>query len=86
MNDPHEVIQQKVGPHNETVCRTVHYVNLGDKDGKYPPSIIAAIITAVNENGTVALKCLYPTGVFDCPEIPYSETYKRGHWSWPPRV
>lgn len=31
-----------------TVGRTVHYTNLGDKDGKYPPQVIAAIITKVD--------------------------------------
>lgn len=30
-----------------TIGRTVHYTNLGDKDGKYPPEIQAAIITGV---------------------------------------
>lgn len=31
-----------------TVGRIVHYTNLGDKDGKYPPQVIAAIITKVD--------------------------------------
>lgn len=30
-----------------TVGRIVHYTNLGDKDGKYPPQVQAAIITGV---------------------------------------
>lgn len=30
-----------------TVGRIVHYTNLGDRDGKYPPEIQAAIITKV---------------------------------------
>lgn len=30
-----------------TVGRIVHYTNLGDKDGKYPPQVQAALITAV---------------------------------------
>lgn len=29
------------------VGRVVHYTNLGDADGKYPPQVQAAIITAV---------------------------------------
>lgn len=33
-----------------SIGRTVHYVNLGDKDGKYPPEIQAAIITGVYES------------------------------------
>ncbi len=30
-----------------TVGRIVHYTNLGDKDGKYPPQVQAAVITAI---------------------------------------
>lgn len=30
-----------------TVGRIVHYVNLGDKDGKYPPQVQAAVITGI---------------------------------------
>lgn len=39
-----------------SVGRIVHYTNLGDKDGKYPPQVQAAIITAiyrVDEDGTM---------------------------------
>lgn len=30
-----------------TVGRIVHYTSLGDKDGKYPPQVQAAIITGI---------------------------------------
>lgn len=30
-----------------SIGRIVHYVNLGDKDGKYPPEVQAAVITGV---------------------------------------
>lgn len=75
---------------NPTVGRTIHYTNLGDRDGKYPPEIQAAIITKVNADGTVALKVLYPTGIFDMPSVPFTTepagTDKaRGHWAWPAR-
>lgn len=30
-----------------SIGRIVHYTNLGDKDGKYPPSVQVAIITGV---------------------------------------
>lgn len=30
-----------------SIGRIVHYVNLGDKDGKYPPEVQAAIITGI---------------------------------------
>jgi hypothetical protein len=69
-----------------TVGRIVHYTNLGDADGKYPPETQAAIITGLNDDGTVALKIFYRTGIFDMPSVPYSEISKRGHWTWPPKV
>lgn len=34
-----------------SVGRIVHYTNLGDKDGKYPPQVQAAIITAIYKEG-----------------------------------
>ncbi len=63
----------------------VHYTNLGDKDGKFPPEQQAAVITGVNADGTVALKVFYKTGLFDMASAPYSEKYERGHWSWVPK-
>jgi hypothetical protein len=69
-----------------TIGRIVHYTNLGDKDGKYPPEIQAAVITGVNTDETVSLKIFYKTGIFDMPAVPYSEKSERGHWSWPPKV
>lgn len=39
-----------------SIGRMVHYTNLGDKDGKYPPEIQAAVITGVYNtlSGTAA--------------------------------
>ncbi len=69
-----------------TVGRIVHYTNLGDKDGKYPPETQAALITGVNEDGTVALKVFYRTGIFDMPSVKCAGTLVvRGQWNWPPR-
>lgn len=69
-----------------TVGRIVHYTNLGDKDGRYPPEAQAAIITGVNQDGTVALHIFYRTGQFDMASVPFSaEPMTRGHWNWPPR-
>ena len=73
-----------------TIGRIVHYTNLGDKDGKYPPQIIAAMVTKVNDDGTVALKAFYPTGIFDMPNVPQTEEpagsdAARGKWAWPAR-
>lgn len=79
-----------------TVGRIVHYTNLGDKDGRYPPEQQAAIITKTvltegsdpdNErNYKVSLHIFYPTGQFDMDYVPFCETYERGHWTWPPKV
>jgi hypothetical protein len=75
-----------------SVGRIVHYTNLGDKDGRYPPEQQAAIITRVNQTGEagdkdkVSLHIFYPTGQFNMEGVPFSETYERGHWSWPARV
>jgi hypothetical protein len=30
-----------------SIGRIVHYTNLGDKDGKYPPEVQAAVVTGV---------------------------------------
>lgn len=82
-----------------TVGRIVHYTNLGDADGKYPPEQQAAIITKVKprdlptgENWNceemgfvVSLHIFYPTGQFDIQDVPFSTEYNRGQWSWPPR-
>lgn len=80
-----------------TIGRIVHYTNLGDKDGRFPPEQQAAIITGVYPEhpiGTsghigpmhVDLHIFYKTGQFDMKAVPFSKEYDRGHWSWPPRV
>ena len=78
-----------------TVGRIVHYTNLGDADGKYPPEQQAAIVTKVKpreDDATdgegeydVSLHIFYETGDFYMKNVPFSETYKRGCWTWPPR-
>ena len=68
-----------------TVGRIVHYTNLGDADGKFPPEVQAALITGVNADGTCHLHIFYRTGQFDM-DAPFSEVpLTRGHWNWPPR-
>lgn len=82
-----------------TVGRIVHYTNLGDKDGKYPPEQQAAIITkavskgdafpegTIEEDGyEVSLHIFYPTGQFDMQNVRYSPEYQRGHWTWPAKT
>lgn len=74
-----------------TVGRIVHYTNLGDKDGKYPPEVQAAIITRVHNESHVGLHVFYPTGQFDMPDVEMTEApagseMARGKWAWPERT
>jgi len=74
-----------------TIARVVHYTNLGDRDGKYPVTVQAAIITGINVDGTVSLHVFYRTGSFDLVSCDFTEAEAgteeaRGKWSWPPRV
>jgi len=75
-----------------SIGRIVHYTNLGDRDGRYPPEVQAAIITGVNADGTVALHIFYKTGQFDMASVPHAgeETAgsegARGKWQWPARA
>jgi len=83
-----------------TVGRIVHYTNLGDADGKYPPETQAAIITKAvfpehqipfptdpkEGEYKVSLCIFYTTGFFFMDNVPYSVNNRRGHWTWPPRV
>jgi len=68
-----------------SIGRIVHYTNLGDAAGEFPPEQQAAIITGVNTDGTVSLKIFYRTGIFDMQDVAFSETPERRHWSWPAR-
>lgn len=48
-----------------SIGRIVHYTNLGDKDGKYPPEVQAALITGVyftnaNEGQPMAHDDIHP--------------------------
>jgi len=70
------------------IGRIVHYTNLGDRDGKYPPETQAAIITGLNDDGTVSLHIFYKTGQFDMPTVVFTEEKAgsdgaRGKWAWP---
>jgi hypothetical protein len=81
-----------------TLGRIVHYTSLGSADGKYPPEQHAAIITKVKpvrdeahgplQEGEydVWLHVFYATGDFFMDKVPFSNEYKKGHWTWPPKV
>lgn len=71
-----------------TIARVVHYTSLGDRDGKYPVTVQAAIITGINDDGTVSLHVFYKTGAFDLATCEFTEAVAgseeaRGKWSWP---
>lgn len=75
-----------------TIGRIVHYTNLGDRDGKYPPTVQAAIITGINDAavGDVSLHVFYKTGQFDLASCQFTtldagSEDARGRWSWPAR-
>lgn len=70
----------------------VHYTNLGDRDGKYPPEVQAALITGIGNpdapSGTVSLHVFYKTGQFDLSAVeftaePAGTEGARGKWTWP---
>lgn len=74
-----------------TIGRIVHYTNLGDRDGKYPPQVQAALITGVNDDESVSLHVFYKTGQFDLPSVlrsvgPAGTEGSRGCWSWSEKV
>lgn len=73
-----------------SIGRVVHYTNLGDRDGKYPPTVQAAIITGVDDSipGSVSLHVFYKTGQFDLQQCGHTDAVAgsedaRGKWSWP---
>lgn len=66
-----------------SIGRLVHFYNLGDDAGEFP---CAALITGLREDIGVSLKVFYPSGLFDMHAVPFSETPRPGHWSWPPRL
>jgi len=79
---------ERTSPMKPTVGRIVHYTNLGDRDGKYPPEVQAAIITKVkpgavvddddapqdvNENDcAVSLRIFYEMGDFSMVAVPFT--------------
>jgi hypothetical protein len=77
-----------------TVARIVHYTNLGDKNGRFPPEVQAAVITKVHRDsdpGHVSLCIIYETGMFFMKDVPYTDApagseEARGKWTWPARV
>lgn len=83
-----------------TVGRLVHYTNLGDRDGRYPPEVQAALITKVTqirpdgvgeEDFDVSLRIFYEDGEFNMKRVPFTSERAgtegaRGKWCWQERV
>jgi hypothetical protein len=82
-----------------SIGRIVHYCSRGSMDGVYAPEQRVAIITEVHpftcidgphdhegETNNVSLAVFTPQGLFFDRLVPFSQIYKQGHWSWPPRV
>jgi hypothetical protein len=65
-----------------TVGRMVHYQSYNEKG----ECAYAAIITQVNEDGTVELATMGPNSLYFQHKVAFSETPKPSHWNWPPRV
>ncbi len=65
----------------------VHYVSHGTPGGEYTSQCRAAIVTAVNEHGTLGLAVLNPTGMFFNPSAWADFTENQGGtWHWPERT
>lgn len=73
-----------------SVGRVVHYQSYGTPGGEYRSHPRAATITQLNEDGTVGLCIMNPTGLFFTQSVsmggPEGTTPTPGCWNWPPRV
>jgi hypothetical protein len=73
-----------------SVGRVAHYVAYGTPGGEFPAGVCrAAIITEVGQREdemTVSLCAINPTGLFFNKDIHYSHSKQPGTWHWPERV
>jgi len=73
-----------------TVGRIVHYHSFGTPGGEFKPLPRAAIVTQVNDDGTIGLCAINPTGLFFHERCsaggPDADSPTPGCWTWPPRV
>lgn len=78
-----------------TIASIVHYTDHGRHQAA-PWVTMAAIVTSIpaddNADGTTTNLTIFGdatawsgSGATQAPRVPYSETPKPGHWSWPPR-
>ena len=72
-----------------SVGRIVHYEALGSADGKFPVGECrAAVVTAVNEDGSIAVCILNPTGMYFNQSVKINPLAEKqgGFWHWAERV
>lgn len=71
-----------------SVGRIVHYVSYGTPKGEYESTCRAAIVTQVNDDqGSIGLCAINPTGLFFHEALPHDEYGKAGGtWHWPEQV
>lgn len=86
MNDAKKSEMKPQQTRTPLIGRVVFYQAFGTPGGEYQSVPRAAIITQVNEDGTVGLAILNPLGLFFNPSVHFSDPPKAGCWSWPPIV
>lgn len=67
-----------------TVGRMVHYISRGSADGVFKSVPRAAVITQINEDGTVGLCVLNPEGMYFNQSVPKRTADEVGVWDWMP--
>lgn len=80
-------------PQAVSVGRIVHYTGLGDPDqnGEYPFVVWAALVTGINDDGTVSLHVFNRTSQFDLNSVerttePAGSRAAMHRWCWPARA
>ena len=67
--------------------RIIHYVAYGTPGGEYKPGQCRpAIVTEVNDDGTVKVTIFQTEGTFTKQALCQDEQKKPGTWHWPERV
>ncbi len=69
-----------------SVGRTVHFYPKQECITPDTMEKYAAIITQVNQDGTVELATLGPNSLYFQHGVSYSDTPMHGHWTWPARI
>ncbi|MGB3327340.1 MAG: hypothetical protein WBA46_00215 [Thermomicrobiales bacterium] len=89
----HATIVEAVANANERPARTpsvgrmLHYVSYGTPGGEYAPEHRAATVTAVNDDGTVDLFVMNPSGTFHNRGVTIDDVTKApGTCHWPEYV